>query len=301
MFVITIIAQNFINDILAEFQQYALQQAIDIKSYNWLNSDSAIDFFIDIDAAENSAENMQQSLKKLCQDVIKDKPYDFIIQDLSDKYHKRQKKMLISDMDSTIIEQECIDELADYLGIKQQISDITERAMKGELDFAESLKTRVALLKDLPISVMSDIYKNNIKFTKGAKQLLNVTNEHAKSILVSGGFTVFTELVKKDLGFHYTHANRLAVRNETLTGQLIMPVLDHNSKAEILNDYLVKFNLDKDDVIAIGDGANDIPMLNAVNMGVAFRAKSKVLECTNNHISHNYLEAILYMQGYNKF
>ena len=210
----------------------------------------------------------------------------------------REKKLLISDMDSTMITVECIDELASYAGIKDQIAEITERAMLGELDFEEALRGRVALLAGLEISAIDKCLDEKVKIMPGAKILVQtMAARGAKTILVSGGFTRFADPVARNIGFFSAEANILEEANGCLTGKLAGSVVDAQRKAELLRHSAQSAGLSLDQCIAIGDGANDIPMIALAGMGVAYHAKPKAAAAADVAIRHNDLSALLYIQG----
>ncbi|WP_411816106.1 phosphoserine phosphatase SerB [Hyphococcus sp. DH-69] len=210
----------------------------------------------------------------------------------------RRKKLLIADMDSTIIEQECIDEIADYAGKREEISDITERAMRGELDFDEALKARVAMLKDLSEEVLIEAFKHKISLTPGAKTLVQTMNAmDAMTALVSGGFTFFTSRVAKETGFKYNQANELLSNDGKLTGEVKTPILGRAAKEKALKRLADEANIKLADTIAVGDGANDLSMLGAAGVGVAFRAKPAVAAAAHARIDYADLTALLYLQG----
>ncbi len=210
----------------------------------------------------------------------------------------RRKKLLISDMDSTMITVECIDELADYAGIKAQIAEITEQAMQGELDFEEALRGRVALLAGLNISAIEECLADRVKTMPGAEVLVRTMRDNgAKTILVSGGFTAFANPVARHIGFDRAEANILGETDGKLSGELAGSVVDANRKAEILQAAVNEHQLSMSDCIAVGDGANDIPMIEKAGLGVAYRAKPKAADAANVAINHNDLSALLYIQG----
>lgn len=212
----------------------------------------------------------------------------------------RRKKLLISDMDSTMIQQECIDELADIVGKKKEISAITERAMNGELDFEAALIERVAALKGLTHKDMENTFNTRITAMPGAKTLVSTMKKNGgKSILVSGGFMSFTTRVRDMLGFDMDESNRLLFDDRgIMTGTVRTPILGKEAKKEALLFYTEKFGFTNQDTLAIGDGANDIPMLLAAGLGVAYHAKPKVREITKAKIDVCDLTALLYAQGY---
>ena len=210
----------------------------------------------------------------------------------------REKKLLISDMDSTMITVECIDELADYAGIKEQIAEITERAMLGELDFEQALRGRVALLKDLEISAIGRCLTEKVQLMPGGPVLVQtMAVRGARTILISGGFTRFAEPVGKQIGFGRTEANILEENDGRLTGRLTGPIVDAARKATVLEHAAREQGLSLAECMAIGDGANDIPMIEKAGMGVAFHAKPKAAEAADTAIRHNDLTALLYAQG----
>lgn len=213
----------------------------------------------------------------------------------------RQKKLLISDMDSTMIHQECIDELADYLGIKPKVAAITERAMNGELDFKDALRERVALLKGLPKDALQEVYTGRITAMEGAQTLVRTMKKHgAYCLLVSGGFTFFTQRVRMMLGFDEDQSNQLDWDGEALSGNVIEPILDKESKLQSLQLACTRLGIEPAQALAVGDGANDLPMLQAAGLGVAYHAKPVVQAAAQAAITHNDLSALLYLQGYTK-
>ena len=210
----------------------------------------------------------------------------------------RAKKLLISDMDSTMIAQECIDELADKVGLKAHVAAITERAMNGELDFKAALRERVLLLKDLPAQTLQDVFDNHITLMPGAKALVATMKAHgATTHLVSGGFTFFTERVAKALGFDTDEANILELAEGKLSGTVREPILDKDSKRASLERHAAQHNLPLSATLAVGDGANDLPMLLAAGLGVAYHAKPVVEAQAPASIRFNDLSALLYLQG----
>ena len=186
-------------------------------------------------------------------------------------------RLLISDMDSTVIGQECIDELADCVGLKPQVAAITEAAMRGELDFKAALIERVALLKGLPVSELDRVYAERITLSPGIQQLVQTANQHGlTTVLVSGGFTFFTQKVAAAAGFQHQHGNNLGIENGTLTGKVEGAILDKDAKLAYLNHYCTTGNHPPEAALALGDGANDLPMLLAAGLGVAYQAKPLV-------------------------
>ncbi len=213
----------------------------------------------------------------------------------------RKKKMLLADMDSTMIEQECIDELADEAGVGERVKDITARAMNGELDFEGALKERVGLLKGLDEAVIARVLATRITFMPGGRELLSTMKaKGAYAALVSGGFTAFTQNVAGELGFDENRANTLLVENGVLTGEVGMPILGREAKVQALKEISARLGLTHGDVMAVGDGANDLGMLGLAGAGVALHAKPTVAAECDIRINHGDLSALLYIQGYAK-
>jgi phosphoserine phosphatase len=211
----------------------------------------------------------------------------------------RRKRLLISDMDSTIIGQECLDELADFAGLKAEVSAITERAMRGELDFEAALTARVAMLKGLNLQALADCYAGRITLNAGARALTATMTAHgARCVLVSGGFTYFTSRVAHAAGFHADRANTLLDDGVGLTGDVARPILGREAKLTALNEETAALGLTPADALAMGDGANDLAMIRAAGLGVAYKAKPIVASETEARIQHTDLTAALFFQGY---
>ncbi|WP_298916396.1 phosphoserine phosphatase SerB [uncultured Roseobacter sp.] len=211
----------------------------------------------------------------------------------------RRKKMLLADMDSTMIEQECIDELADEAGVGGKVKEITARAMNGELDFEDALHARVGLLKGLPVSTITKVLEERITYMPGGRVLLcTMKADGAHAALVSGGFTDFTSVVAHKLGFDENRANSLIARNYILTGEVGEPILGKQAKIDALSEITQRLELSERDVIAVGDGANDLGMLGRAGTGVALHAKPAVAAQCDVRINHGDLTALLFLQGY---
>ena len=211
----------------------------------------------------------------------------------------RRKSMLLADMDSTMIEQECIDELAEEAGVGERVKDITARAMNGELDFDGALRERVGLLKGLEAAVIQTVLATRISMMPGGAILLATMKAGgAYAALVSGGFTAFTESVAVRLGFDENRANTLIVKDGVLTGEVGMPILGKQAKVDALEQITARLGISDSDVMAVGDGANDLPMLSAAGLGIAFRAKPLVRESAKQSMSTHGLDSILYLLGY---
>jgi phosphoserine phosphatase len=210
----------------------------------------------------------------------------------------REKTLLVADMDSTMIGQECIDELADYAGIKPEIAAVTEAAMRGELDFAAALDARVALLKGLEEAAIERCLSERVTLTPGARTLVRTMRARgATTILVSGGFTRFAEPVGERIGFERVIANRLVIETGRLTGAVEKPIVDAATKEATLRAALAERALPVEAALAVGDGANDLPMLRYAGLGVAYRAKPVVAAEADARIEHGDLTALLYAQG----
>jgi phosphoserine phosphatase len=213
----------------------------------------------------------------------------------------RKKRLFVADMDSTMIEQECVDELAAFVGLKEHVARITERAMRGEIDFPPALRERVALLKDLPATVIDDVLQKHIKLMPGGRTLVMTMKKHgAYTCLVSGGFTLFTGKIAAQIGFDEHRGNRLVIESGKLSGEVEEPILGSEAKLAALKDLAEKQHVDLRDTLAVGDGANDLPMLRASGLGVAYRAKPAVAAEAAARIEHGDLTALLYLQGYRR-
>ncbi len=211
----------------------------------------------------------------------------------------RRKSLFLADMDSTIIEQECIDELADVAGVGAEVKAVTEQAMRGELDFAGALRARVKRLAGLDAAVISQVISERISVSPGAKTLVaTMARSGAYCVLVSGGFTRFTGAIAEAVGFHENRANILDVEGGLLTGRVIEPILGREAKEATLLELLKARGLPPDAALAVGDGANDLAMLNAAGLGVAYRAKPLVAASADAVVKHADLTALLYLQGY---
>ncbi len=213
---------------------------------------------------------------------------------VSQHWQRKDIGLVVMDMDSTLITIECIDEIADMQGLKAQVSVSTEAAMRGELDFSDSLRARVALLAGLPEAALERVYSERLRLSQGAETLLSALHGvGAKSLLVSGGFTFFTEKLKARLGLTWTHANQLEVCDGKLTGKVLGDIVDAQAKADYLVHYREQLGLRPDQVLALGDGANDLYMLAAAGMGVAFHAKPVVQAQTAFSLNYVGLDGVL--------
>ncbi|MCG6121322.1 MAG: phosphoserine phosphatase SerB [Microvirga sp.] len=224
-------------------------------------------------------------------------PVDVVVQPAEG----RRKKLFLADMDSTMIAQECIDELADFVGLKAEVSAITERAMRGELPFEPALRERVALLKGLPLSVIDEIIDTRLTLMPGGRALVATMRANgAYAALVSGGFTVFTGPIAAKIGFDEHRSNRLVIADEKLAGLVEEPIVGREAKYATLIELRERFGLSEEETLAVGDGANDLAMLGEAGLGVAYHAKPAVAEAAAARVDHGDLTALLYMQGYGR-
>lgn len=235
---------------------------------------------------------MQRSLMKLSSEM----GMDFSLQ--LDNMYRRMRRLICFDMDSTLIQTECIDELAERAGVGEQVKAITERAMRGEIDFKESFTERVALLKGLDESVMKEIAEN-LPITEGVERLMFVLKHYGYKIaILSGGFTYFGEYLKRKFGIDYVYANELEIENGKLTGRYLGEIVDGKRKAELLRLLAQVEKVHIAQTIAVGDGANDLPMLSTAGLGIAFHAKPKVVENAEQSINTIGLDGVLYFLGF---
>ncbi len=229
-------------------------------------------------------------------ELIGRRPIDLYVQSAQ----PRRKRLLIADMDSTMIGQECIDELADELGLKPKIAAITESAMRGEIDFEPALRERVSLLAGLDAEVVEKVIHERITLTPGARTLVQTMRANgAYCALVSGGFTAFTNKIAAMIGFHENRANELLTFEGKLTGKVAEPILGQMAKRERLEALMTERSIAREDTLAVGDGANDLAMIETAGLGVAYHAKPKVAAQADASVNHSDLTALLYLQGYN--
>lgn len=278
------------NSCLTEAMISKVSKVLETPNMKWLYPAVACDFDFQntSDATETGA---------IVKNLIGDLPIDIIIQNSEN----RKKKLFLADMDSTIIGQECIDELAAEIGVKEQVSQITEAAMNGEIDFEGALKDRVALLAGLEEAVVAKVLSSRITINQGAHEALAVMCAHGThTALVSGGFTIFAKEIAGEVGFHEYHANELLSENGNFTGKVAEPILGQQAKLDQLNRLATEKQIALSETIAIGDGANDLPMLMNAGTGIAFHAKPSVASQAKVVINHGDLSAILFVQGYTK-
>ncbi|WP_347311638.1 phosphoserine phosphatase SerB [Defluviimonas sp. SAOS-178_SWC] len=263
----------------------ALRDAWGGGAANWLNPGVAAEFAVDTVPANRW--DAWEGLQGI--------GIDLVVQPAEG----RRKAMILADMDSTMIGQECIDELADMAGVGALVAGITRRAMNGELDFEGALLERVGLLKGLPAEVIGQVLAERITYTPGGRELIATMKANgAYAALVSGGFTAFTTAVAAHLGFDEHRANTLLVENGALTGDVARPILGREAKMAALREISDRLGIRHDDVMAVGDGANDLGMLGLAGAGVALHAKPSVAAQCDIRINHGDLTALLYIQGY---
>ncbi len=260
----------------------------DSKAPFWLAENISCD--IEFDDTDTS-----RSLKFL-QEEMKESEIDIVVQ----SQENRRKRLLLADMDSTIVVGETLDELAYYAGLKDQVAAITERAMRGEIDFKNALRERVSMLRGLPTDALNKAL-GNTKLTEGASTLVKTMRANgAYTVLVSGGFSFFTETIAKMAGFNEDRANKMIIQHGALTGEIAEPILDRDAKLETLKTISKEKKIPLIDTMAIGDGANDLPMIMKAGIGVAFNAKPIVEEKAPTAIRYGDLTALLYIQGYRR-
>lgn len=264
--------------------------AVHNRPWNWLKQGKSAEIVLDTLPDNWSRSSLEELLE-----------YDLIDSFLIPDDDHRKKKLLISDMDSTMVVGETLDDLAAACGLKSEVAAITEKAMSGQLDFQEALRTRVAMLKGLTEEALSDTAKE-IECMPGGAVLVRVMREHgAFCVLVSGGFTCFTGPVAEQLGFHTHHGNILEFSNNKLTGGVVGPILDYRAKLAYLQQYASAQQLSEVDCLAVGDGANDLAMITAAGLGVGYHPKRYLREKADNSILYGDLSALLYVQGYTEF
>lgn len=275
--------RNLTDDVIAKL---ALLDC-ELLDVSWLKEDLACDIAVNI--PELGETETALKLESLLQDV------DYCLQ----PHENRRKRLFLADMDSTIITVECIDEIADFVGLRTEVSEITEKAMQGDLDFDDAFRARVSMLKGLQRHVLEQVYNERVSFTPGAKTLLEtLTANGVYTALVSGGFTFFTSRVRASLGFHMDLSNELLFENDALSGIAAEPILNSQAKLDTLNRLIGEKSIDRSLSMAVGDGANDIPMIEAAGLGVSYHAKPKAAAAADAQIRYGDLTTLLYFQGY---
>jgi phosphoserine phosphatase len=290
MFIATLIAA----DRLSKDDVFAAADLIEdagmrAHGWQWVEEGSAAD--IHVRAMAHEGPRIRAAVEGKLADT------DVVVQ----REDQRRRRLLVADMDSTMIAVECIDELADYVGVRPEVAAITERAMRGELDFEEALRERVALLEDLDESAIDRCHDERVRITPGAAALVRtMRRDGARTVLVSGGFSRFADRVAAEIGFDRAVSNRLGVEGGRLTGTVAAPVVGAAAKRSALVEAAGEDGIPLSATLAVGDGANDIPMLQAAGLGVAYRAKPAAAAAATARIEHNDLTALLYAQGYRR-
>jgi phosphoserine phosphatase len=286
MFVATLIAAGKLTDeVVREAIDRLAATGHDVGAPHWLDEHDAADIVF-----QGSLVSARAELAKMDHGAL-----DVVVQPLGD----RTKKLIVADMDSTMITVECIDELADYAGIKPEIAAITQRAMRGELDFRAALIERVAALGGMAEATLTECRIERVKLTRGARTLVQTMKAHgAYSVLVSGGFTAFADPVGEAIGFDKVVANTLEISGGKLTGRVAEPIVDSQAKLETLKAEAAKHGLPLAETLAVGDGANDIPMITAAGLGIGFYPHASAGEAAAAVIRHHDLTALLWAQGY---
>jgi phosphoserine phosphatase len=287
MFIATLIAKERLSSGDISMAEDALREAgLATDGRSWLDDDKACDLLLPLQPA--AARWALEGLIPGC---------DVVVQGES----SRRRKLLVADMDSTMITIECIDELADYAGIKERVAEVTERAMRGELAFEGALRERVALLKDLEEAILDRCHAERVRVMAGAKALVRtMRRQGGHAVLVSGGFTHFADRVADEIGFDRAIANTLHIGEGKLLGTVGEPIVGAETKRRTLIETAAALGISLDASLAVGDGANDIPMLEAAGLGVAYHAKPRTAAAADARIEHCDLTALLYAQGYSR-
>ena len=292
MYAVTCLGEKITAQVVAQISNAIYSENVNIERITQLSQGelSCIEMIVKTDKTIN----VQDMTGKLLS-ISSDFGVDIAVQ--KENIFRRSKRLVVMDMDSTLIQVEVIDELAKSAGHGEEVSGITSKAMNGELSFNESLNKRVELLRGLDENVLDEIY-HNIPFTPGAKKLVKILKKLGyKTAVISGGFTFFTDRLKNELGLDYAFANELEIKDGKLTGKVLGKIINGESKAEILEDIADKENISLDQVVAIGDGANDLLMLDKAGLGIAFNAHKTVREKADYNISQKNLDSIIYLLG----
>ncbi len=292
MYAVTCLGEEITAQVVAQISNAIYSENVNIERITQLSQGelSCIEMIVETDKTIN----VQDMTRKLLS-ISSDFGVDIAVQ--KENIFRRSKRLVVMDMDSTLIQVEVIDELAKSAGHGKEVSGITSKAMNGELSFNESLNKRVEFLKGLDESALDEIY-HNIPFTPGAKKLVKILKKLGyKTAVISGGFTFFTDRLKNELGLDYAFANKLEIKDGKLTGKVLGKIINGESKAKILEDIADKENISLDQVVAIGDGANDLLMLDKAGLGIAFNAHKTVREKADYNISQKNLDSIIYLLG----
>ncbi len=291
LYVLTVIGEDRVG-IVHSITSILNELGVNVEKTSLIARDKliTIEFLIDVKCDE-------ETLKKKLREV-ENEGLDTVIQPY--ELFKRNKRLIVFDMDSTLVDAEVIDELAKAAGVEDEVKKLTEKAMSGEIDFKEALKERVKLLEGLPVEVLEKIY-DQIKLTDGAKELIKSLKESGyKVALVSGGFTYFTEKLKEELGLDYAFGNELEIRDGKLTGRIKGRIIDAEEKARIIEELARKEGISKENIVAVGDGANDRIMIKNAGLGIAFNAKKALKEVADGTLSKNHLIGLASLLGLKK-
>ncbi|WP_456327810.1 phosphoserine phosphatase SerB [Archaeoglobus sp.] len=290
LYVITVLGKDRVG-IVRDISKILLDHNVNIESTSLIARDKLISIEFVVDIGKADPEKLKKSLRRAVESVN----LDIVIQ----PYHEfeREKRLIVFDMDSTLVDAEIIDEIAKYAGVEEEVKKITEKAMKGEIDFKTALIERVKLLKGLPVEVLEKIYRN-IKLTEGAKELIQALKKAGyKVAVVSGGFTYFTDRLKEELGLDYAFGNELEIENGKLTGRIKGRIIDAEEKARIIEEIAKKEGISKENVVAVGDGANDRIMIENAGLGIAFNAKDVLKEVADGTLSKENLIGLACVLG----
>ncbi len=290
LYVITVLGKDRVG-IVRDISKILLDHNVNIESTSLIARDKLISIEFVVDIGKADPEKLKKSLRRAVESVN----LDIVIQ----PYHEfeREKRLIVFDMDSTLVDAEIIDEIAKYAGVEEEVKKITEKAMRGEIDFKTALIERVKLLKGLPVEVLEKIYRN-IKLTEGAKELIQALKKAGyKVAVVSGGFTYFTDRLKEELGLDYAFGNELEIENGKLTGRIKGRIIDAEEKARIIEEIAKREGISKENVVAVGDGANDRIMIENAGLGIAFNAKDVLKEVADGTLSKENLIGLACVLG----
>ena len=291
-FVITCLGDEVNAEVIARLSALLFEEGVNIEKIGKLTREklNCIEMTINAEKAINPREMAKKLLRLNAEFGV-----DISVQ--KETLFRKAKRLIVMDMDSTLVQMEGIDELAKEAGVGRQVAEITERAMNGELNFKEALRERVRLLKGLPEEVLLRVY-SRIPFTPGAKELIRILQKMGyKTAVLSGGFNYFTDRLKEELHLDYAHSNQLEIIDGRLTGEVLGEIVDGLKKSDLMEEIAVKERISLDQTIAIGDGANDLMMIGKAGLGIAFNAKPKVREAAQHSITRKNLDSILYLLG----
>lgn len=277
--------------VVATFSSYLAKRKCNIERIKMISRGGLGAMEMEVDLQEATAESLRSEMLNVAREI----GVDLVVQ--SSLAYQRRKKVIVFDMDSTIVDAEIIDELAKLAGVGRKVAAITERGMQGKMDFIESLRERVALLKGLSVKTL-EAFARTIRLTRGSEELVSALKEMGfKLALITGGFTFFTERIKKRLGFDYAFGNELEIKNGKLTGRLKGRIIDAKGKAQILDQICRIEGITREEVVAVGDGANDRIMVANAGLGIAFNAKDVLKQVADGAITRDHMKGILYCLG----